>query len=298
MIMSIKGLLVAGAVSVAIAVIVYAAARERQNPAGIRLLSVQAGGGRAAGAAPFRPRPFTVLTLNIRHGATDAGGVDLPALARLIRESGADLVALQEVDQVQLRSALVDQPRWLAHELGMDYFFAPTMHRGMGRYGNVILSRFPILAARAEQLPAALEPRGAIVARVRAPGGEISVVATHLGLSATDRKAQVEALAATLSAALSAAPSGEEGPVILLGDWNAEADAPELLPVAGTYREALELAGADARATFRAGEVEPYAAIDHVFVSDGVGVLSAEVLSDRLSDHLPVVVRLLLLKKG
>lgn len=294
-----RGILLAGVVlAVATAVMVYATARGRQNTAAVRLLSAQAGGAqvaqadaaRAAQPAPSRPRPFSVLTLNVRHGATDASAVDLGALAGLIRASGADLVALQEVDQIQLRSGLIDQPRALARALGMDYYYAPTMRRGVGRFGNLLLSRFPILAAHSVPLPAAFEPRGAIIARVRVAGGEITLAATHLGLSAADRRSQAEALAETLG--------GESGPVILLGDWNTEADAPELAHIAGVYREALDLAGAAERATFRAGGSAPYAGIDHVFVSGGVGVLGAEVLPERLSDHQPVLVRLILLEQG
>lgn len=301
-----RGLLLAGVVLlVAIAVMIYAAARERQNAPAVRLLSAQAGdrrgdgipaggaqaGGRQAGVPrAVRPQPFTVLTLNVRHGSSDGGSVDLQALAGLIRASGADLVALQEVDQVQLRSGLVDQPRALARALGMDHYFAPTMRRGMGRYGNLLLSRYPIMSARSVPLPSALEPRGAIIARVGVPGGELTVAATHLGLSAPERRSQAEALAAALA--------GERGPAVVLGDWNAEAAAPELAAITGAYREALDLAGADQRATFRAGEVLPYAGIDHVFVSDGVGVLAAEVLSEGLSDHQPVLARLILLERG
>lgn len=247
-------------------------------------------------AAAPAPAPFRVLTYNMRHGARDDGTVDLQAVARVIRESGADVVALQEVDAQQFRSGLVDQGERLAAELGMELVFAPTLRRGLGRYGNALLSRFPIREPRSVALPAALEPRGALVARVEVPGGGVWVAVTHFGLSAGDREAQ----AAALAQALAAIPD----PVVLLGDWNAEADAPELAPLGDRFRPVRPgaapgaAAPAPEAATLRRRDGGGVAAIDHVFLSEGVALLEAGVLPDRVSDHQPVTALLVLPRRG
>lgn len=257
--------------------------------------------------APAVPAPFRVLTYNMRHGARDDGTVDLGAVARVIRESGADVVALQEVDAQQFRSGLVDQGRRLAAELGMELVFAPTMRRGVGRYGNALLSRFPVREPRSIALPAALEPRGALVARVEVPGGGVWVAVTHLGLSAGDRAAQAAALAQALA--------GLPDPVVLLGDWNTQAGAPELAALRDRFRAARAGAApppAPAAApapgaapappaeapTLRGRDGEGVAAIDHVFLSDGVALLETAVLPDRVSDHQPVTALLVLPRRG
>ncbi len=252
------------------------AARDRDAAPG-------AGWGADAGAGPLLPaRPsLRVLTFNIRHGAVDGGGVDLAAVATVIRESGAEVVALQEVDRFQGRSGLVDQARWLAGELGMDYVFGPAMRRGLGQYGNALLSRHPIVASRNVALPAELEPRSAIIARVATPAGEVTVVATHLGLSARDRASQAAAVLEEVAK--------EPEPQILLGDWDAEAGAPELAPLRDRFRSTLEEAGVFPAYTFRGGAAAPYVSIDHIFLSSGVFVTDAQVMPHLVSDHLPVV---------
>lgn len=253
---------------------------------GVRLLAAHErsraeSDGAGTAAAVAAGQTLRVMTFNIRHGATDGGDVDLAGVAAVIRRSGADVVALQEVDRFQGRSGLADQARWLAGELGMEYVFGPAMRRGLGQYGNALLSRHPVVAWRNVPLPAELEPRSAIVARLAVPAGEVTVVATHLGLSQRDRAAQ--------AAAVVEAVRGEADPLILLGDWDAEPDAPELAPLRERFRSALVEAGLGPAPTFRGGSPEPWAAIDHIFVSQGAFVIGAQVMPQPVSDHLPVL---------
>lgn len=262
--------------------------RAAARPAAVPLAAVHPSPPEAAGApAPAAAAPFRVLTYNMRHGARDDGTVDLAAVARVIRESGADVVALQEVDAQQFRSGLVDQGRRLAAELGMEMVFAPTMRRGVGRYGNALLSRFPIREQRLLTLPAALEPRGALLAYVEVPGGGVWVAVTHLGLSAADRAAQAGALAEALA--------GLPDPAVLLGDWNTEAGAPELAAFRGRFSP---VEPEDHPATLRRLDGAGVAAIDHVFISNGVAALEARVLPEQVSDHQPVTALLILPRRG
>lgn len=259
--------------------------RAPARPAAVPLAAVHPSPPGAPDAAA--PAPFRVLTYNMRHGARDDGTVDLGAVARVIRESGADVVALQEVDAQQFRSGLVDQGRRLAAELGMEPVFAPTLRRGVGRYGNALLSRFPVREQRSVALPAALEPRGALVARVEVPGGDVWVAVTHLGLSAGDRAAQAAALAQALA--------GLPDPVVLLGDWNTRADAPELEPLRARFTPVRPEEGP---ATLRRRDGQGIAAIDHIWVSEGVAVLDGRVLPEQVSDHQPVTALLVLPRRG
>ena len=54
-------------------------------------------------------RDLRVLSYNIHHGEGTDGKLDLKRIAKLIRDSKADLVALQEVDKKVSRSQGVDQ---------------------------------------------------------------------------------------------------------------------------------------------------------------------------------------------
>ncbi|HRX87701.1 MAG TPA: endonuclease, partial [Phycisphaerae bacterium] len=77
----------------------------------------------AAGCADSKPVTIRVLTYNIHHGAGMDKQIDLPRIAKIIRDSGADLVALEEVDRNVPRTSHVDQPAVLGELTGMHAVF-------------------------------------------------------------------------------------------------------------------------------------------------------------------------------
>ena len=92
----------------------------------------------------------------------------------------------------------------------------PTMIRSERSYGNALLTRFEVeCVKRFDLTQAGREPRGAIDARLRAPGGQrLRCVVTHLGLSARERSRQLDVLLGIL-----AEDWGD--PTLLMGDFNA-----------------------------------------------------------------------------
>lgn len=121
-----------------------------------------------------------------------------------IRSFDADVVALQEVAGRDWEAA--------ARAAGYDALFGSTVGEG---YGNAILSRIPVAAVRRLDLSVpGREPRGALDLVLEAAGGPLRVVATHLGLRASERRRQAAQLARHVEA-------GERDlPLILLGDLN------------------------------------------------------------------------------
>ncbi len=133
------------------------------------------------------------------------------------------------------------------------------------------------------------EPRGALLAAIDFFGREVQLLNTHLGLSARERLAQVEAL-------LGPDWLGSERcrePLVVCGDFNA-------LPGGLAYRRLAERLrdaqiGVDGHRPKRTWFTHyPVGRIDHVFVSRSVEVLAVEVPRTSLvrvaSDHLPIVV--------
>jgi endonuclease/exonuclease/phosphatase (EEP) superfamily protein YafD len=53
----------------------------------------------ATASAGVPDRPLRVLTYNIHHGVGEDGVLDLERIARVIADSGADVIGLQEVDR-------------------------------------------------------------------------------------------------------------------------------------------------------------------------------------------------------
>jgi endonuclease/exonuclease/phosphatase family metal-dependent hydrolase len=249
------------------------------------------------------PIPVRLLTFNVHHGVGPDGRHDLPRLAKLLDGAGADVICLQEVDRrFGDRSEDVDQAELLARGLDMHLAWGPAIDRpgtgtaGRRQYGNALLSRRPIRVSTVHPLPGDGEPRCALRALVEVDGGTLWVTTAHLSnRSAADRAAQAAALAG-----LHDAPAGTG---VLVGDLNADADAPDLDVLRERFTDAWHVARtrsdqacllslrAQQGLTHPVGH--PRVRIDQVWVSPGVGVREAHVLDGVCcSDHHPLLVDL------
>lgn len=244
-----------------------------------------------AAAAEEREAPTTirVLCYNIHYGQGTDEVYDVERLARVIREAGPDLVALQEVDVGVLRSGRVHQARELARLTGMSVRYGPTQHYQGGLFGNAVLSRLPILDVAIHPLPytepteeKVTYPRGAIAVTVEAPDGKpLRFISTHFQHNLEeDRIAEAEAVN-TLFAKPGAVRS------ILAGDINATPDSPPLEILLGKWKTLLEDPPAPT-----APSVKPRVRIDYIFTlaREGARFVSSEVIAEPIaSDHLPVL---------
>ena len=247
------------------------------------------------------PIPVRLVTLNTHHGVGPDERHDLPRLATLLASADADVICLQEVDRrFDGRSEDVDQALLLSRALDMQLAWGPAIEdpgdpeRG---YGNVLLSRLPLLVSDVHRLPGGGEPRIALRTMIELDGGALWVTSTHLTTgSAEERAAQVAALTALYDDAM------ETG--VLVGDLNAAPDAGELAPLRERFADAWELAvdrsdQAGALSLHRDRGLthparRPRVRIDQVWVSAGVTVRDARVLDgSATSDHHPLLVDLL-----
>jgi len=161
-----------------------------------------------------QPWPLTIATYNI-HGAVGCDHRFAPVrVARVLREIKADIVALQEVPLGG--DAGTTWPNilpMLAESNGLFAVEGYNFSVGGRRFGNAILSRYPIFATRRIDISfGSREPRGALDADIYCHGSAVRVIATHLGLRAAERRAQIRKL-------LQVFDTGEM-PVILMGDVN------------------------------------------------------------------------------
>lgn len=168
--------------------------------------------------APLAARhaEIAVASYNI-HGGVGIDGHFVPKrICEVLRELRADLVALQEVET---RATGFDMLGFLSQHTGLHAIPGPTLVRADGDYGNALLTRYAPLSVRHIDLSVkGREPRGAIDAQLQCDAIEagtfaLRVIATHLGLLPSERRAQVR----RLLTALAEVPAQ---PTILLGDVN------------------------------------------------------------------------------
>jgi endonuclease/exonuclease/phosphatase family metal-dependent hydrolase len=244
-----------------------------------------------------------LATYNIHHGVGNDGRHDLARLATVLAAADADVVCLQEVDRhFGARSEDVDQALLLSRALDMRLAWGPAIDEPRGddetvrrQYGNALLSRLPIRDTTVHRLPGDGEPRSALRVEVDVGGRRLWVITTHL----TTQSAEARAAQAKTLARLHDGP----GKAVILGDFNARPDAPELAVLRHRFADAWELArDRDDQAGWRfwqhdAGRTHParwpHKRIDQVWVTPGIGVPAARVLDGAgASDHLPLVVDL------
>ena len=246
-------------------------------------------------------------TFNILHGRSlHDGAVNVDRLRDVVRELDADVLAMQEVDLDQPRSALADLTAVAAEAMGaVSHRFVAALagtpgatwiaangqeQPGTAAYGIALLSRYPALTWQTVRLPripmrfpmylpgprrvmvVREEPRAAVVAQLDTPGGALTVANTHLSFVPGWNRAQLR----LLRRALTALP----GPHVLMGDLNMT-PAP-VLAVTGMR----SLASVP---TFPGSE--PTRQLDYVLVDDASVTARHSATPDvPMSDHRPLVV--------
>ncbi|GHE90543.1 metal-dependent hydrolase [Amycolatopsis deserti] len=248
-----------------------------------------------ANASEPRQRVLSVLSFNIHHAQGTDDVLDLARVAGVIRDSGADVVGLQEVDRhYSARSGWADQAAELAGMLGYHVVFGANIDRdppAAGRpriqYGTAILSRYPITAWDNTYLyrSPGQEQRGLLHAVVDVRGVAVHVFDTHLAASSqADRAEQTRQITELI---------GDTSPAVLVGDLNALPEAPEIATLNAAFTDAWPVSGKGDGATYPAEA--PDRRIDYVYASRSVSPLVTRVLdgTPAASDHLPLMSRLL-----
>lgn len=247
-----------------------------------------------------------LATFNILHARSLGDGqVDLDRFTTAVRDLDADVLALQEVDRDQPRSHGADLTVLAAEAMGApEHRFAAVLHGEPGlwtaatgdhqpataSYGIALLSRYPVREWRILNLPVlrrrapvlwpgnrwpALvsdEPRAALAAVVQGPGGDVTVVATHLTFIPGWSTRQLRTLVSHVA--------GLPRPLILMGDLNIGGDRPAR--VSGMRPLATA-------ATFPVSH--PLRQLDHILADGPVEpVGAARAIDTGLSDHRALVV--------
>jgi endonuclease/exonuclease/phosphatase family metal-dependent hydrolase len=248
-----------------------------------------------------------LATFNILHGRSMGdGAVDVDRLSRAVQAIDADVLAMQEVDLDQPRSAMADLTAVAAQAMGaISHRFVAALsgtpgatwiaatgreQPGTAAYGIALLSRYPARNWQVLRLPripvrfpmylptpgrvmiVREEPRAAVVAQLDTPFGPLTVANTHLSFVPGWNRVQLRRLRRDLAAM--------PGPRVLMGDLNMTPPGPE----AGTGMRSLA-----AVPTFPIDE--PCKQLDHVLVDDPAMIASAcSAPALPVSDHRALIV--------
>jgi endonuclease/exonuclease/phosphatase family metal-dependent hydrolase len=223
-----------------------------------------------------------IATYNL-HGAIGIDRrFDPERIGAVLDEIGADIYALQEVPLGGSSGPNVLDI--LSRMSGLHAVEGATLDTPERRYGNAVLTRLPVRAVRSIDLSfRSREPRGALDADIDCNGETWRVVATHLGLASSERRAQVQQVLQSFDT--------PDMPVILLGDLN------EWFVHGRTHRRLVtHFHRASLLRTFPTRC--PLFALDRIWVHPGERLLRVDVhrtaLSRTASDHYPLLAHIAL----
>ena len=214
-------------------------------------------------------------TYNIHYGFDGDWRLSLEGQAETIAASGAQVVALQEVDAGRLTSYGIDTAFWLGRRLGMEAVYLPTVERTTG---IAMLSAVPIVGRAGAWLPSALEQTGIIRLDVALGDESVAAYGVWLGLTPEERARQ-------LADALGRVAPGR---ATFAGDLNATPDSSVYAALQGAgFSDPFVAAGFAPLPTDPAET--PEKRIDYVWLR-GLTPTAADVVDSTTSDHRMVVV--------
>jgi endonuclease/exonuclease/phosphatase family metal-dependent hydrolase len=221
-----------------------------------------------------------VASYNIHRCVGLDGRRDPARVAGVLRELGADVIGLQEVDSSPGPASDSLQMDYLARALALHAIAGPTIMRHDLHYGNALLTRRPVLDVRHLDLTVyRREPRAALDVDIDVDGNVVRMVVTHLGLLPGERRTQVRRL-------IDALGEVESRVVILCGDIN------EWFSIGRPLRWLHgRLGRSQALPTFPSGF--PIFALDRIWVSPRRAIARVGVHDSAAarvaSDHLPLI---------
>ena len=208
-------------------------------------------------------------------------------VAEVIRAMNADVVALQEVIGAGPNGA--GQAEEIGAALGMGWVMTSVRHLRSHLFGNVVLSRFPIVHHSQYDLSwRTCEPRACQRADLDLDGHALHIYNVHLGTAVLERRYQAPRLAAFVH------DRRVQGPKIILGDFN------EWMRGLATKTLTSLFDSIDLRSHLRRRRtypgIFPVLHLDHIYYEGHVEVRSVELPRSRkalmASDHLPLVANL------
>ncbi len=217
-----------------------------------------------------------IMSYNIRNCRGLDNIYDIQRTADVIRNSDADIIAIQEVDSVTRRSKGVDIADTLAILCKMHAYYSTAIEYDGGKYGVAILSRKKAIATYRAALPGREEKRTILIAEYP----ELTFACTHLSLNEEDRMASLEIIDSIAKEC--------KKPFIIAGDLNDNPQSPFIKELSRNWK----IIAPNEEPTFPADK--PNVTIDYIAAikeceRDIESVDSKVIEEPTASDHRPIV---------
>ena len=206
-------------------------------------------------------------------------------IAEVLREIEADVVALQEV--IGAGPAGAGQAEEIGAAVGMGWVMTTVRHLRNHLFGNVVLSRFPIVHHSHYDLSwRTCEPRACQRADLDlGEGRTLHVYNVHLGTAVLERRYQAPRLASFVH------DHRVTGPKIILGDFNEWMRGLATKTLSSLFDSVDIHAHLQRRRTYPG--IFPLLHLDHIYYEGHVEIRGVELPRTRkalmASDHLPLV---------
>jgi len=196
-------------------------------------------------------------------------------IADLVSELRADIVALQEITLDHAGDVL----SCLEGITQLQVVDGTLFDRGVGRYGNVLLTRYPVIEHHVRDLSiAGRESRGLVDASLQIDDRAWRVLATHLGLSQRERRDQIARMSRLLP--------DDSRPTVVMGDFNVRLGA-------GAFAPLTELGFKQERIGSFPTWFLPLLPLDRILVRNPASIQRCwtceSSLARNASDHFPVL---------
>lgn len=233
---------------------------------------------------------FRITTYNIHKCRGLDRRVRPHRIIDVIKETQADVVALQEVVGMDEPERERNHVRAIAEELGFEFRIGENRRLHGGAYGNALLTRLPIISESNHDITwRKREPRGCleVVLKIKPTQvPELRIFNVHLGTAFFERRYQARRLLEVVDER-----SEKNSPRLVLGDFN---EWPR-----GLASHLLENHFHTAEPKSRLGRVRSYpgilplAHVDHIYYDSPLELVDVKVHRSAIalvaSDHLPVV---------
>ncbi len=226
--------------------------------------------------------PFRLVDWNIHSALNGDGQIDPGAIRDFVAAEQPDVVVLQEIARGWPIAGDTDLAEFLSRELDLPYRWAPAAD---GQFGNVVLSRLPVLESDWARLPYGEGPQHRSYVRVVLDGGggrTITVIGAHLqdGDRTSTLEGQIRTLLDVWGGGLA---------TVIAGDMNMQPTEASVSLFTDTGLVSAQDAAGMGRASTSRDPNFPGDRPDWIFLTPDLRCEPFAIDAAEASDHLPLV---------